>query len=148
MRVANTITTVVAAALVAAGVADAGAANVAPAPRDVSQDMNTVLAHTATRHVASLRSAARLDQAVAHGCVGFDGCDQEPSSIVEVRSVPAEETASHCVCYPSANDMMARATAENSPAAPPKLTGGAIPQQMQASMAGLLGFFIMCLVML
>jgi hypothetical protein len=44
--------------------------------------------------------------------------------------------------------MMARATAENSPAAPPKLTGGAIPQQMQASMAGLLGFFIMCLVML
>ncbi|TWU78829.1 hypothetical protein ED733_007423 [Metarhizium rileyi] len=76
--------------------------------------------------------------------------------LARITSVPAViESNTSLNPIRSANASTPFATATSSATTPntttsrtPELTGGAIPQQMQASMAGLLGFCIMGLVML
>ncbi|KFA81905.1 hypothetical protein S40288_10639 [Stachybotrys chartarum IBT 40288] len=65
--------------------------------------------------------------------------------------VKAENTATtpSCVCVVNASNNNAVAGTNDTSSQPAEVTAaGAIPQQFQSSMAGLLGFFIMCLVML
>ena len=85
------------------------------------------------------------DPVTAYSCVDSGSCNDAPS-VSEVKAAPLDSTT-HCICFSDANTVTARAPNDTSDS-PPEVTGGAIPQQMQASMAGLLGFFIMCLVML
>ncbi|KAI9158563.1 hypothetical protein HJFPF1_06561 [Paramyrothecium foliicola] len=163
MRSAN-ILTVAGAALAGAGLAQVGVANAGPAPRDVSQHINTIRT-LSTRQAGAARSVAVAGLANAHICSDPGSCD-EAQSVVKIRATAPVESATHCICHASGNgehssqldnderqaanwnaDIAARAPNDTS-APPPEVTGGALPQQMQASMAGLLGFFIMSLVML
>ena len=156
MRSANIIT--VAGATVAA----AGALNAALVPSDGSRHINTILNYS-PRLNGPRTSASVVDRATAHSCADAGTCD-DVTSVSETRAAPLESTT-HCICFSDTNSelhprprsikqeadsipaLAARAPNDTS-APPPEVTGGAIPQQMQASMAGLLGFFIMCLVML
>jgi hypothetical protein len=157
MRSANIIT--VAGATVAA----AGALNTAIVPSDGSRHINTILTYS-PRLNGPRTSASVVDRATVHSCTNAGTCD-DATSVSEIRAAPLESTT-HCICFSDANSephpgprrpikqeadsipaLAARAPNDTS-TPPPEVTGGAIPQQMQASMAGLLGFFIMCLVML
>ncbi|KAM4059126.1 hypothetical protein HRG_008007 [Hirsutella rhossiliensis] len=67
-----------------------------------------------------------------------------PSSVSPSVSLPMSRTATHLSSTSHLSDARPNATASQAA----EVTGGAIPQQMQASVVGLLGFCIVGLVML
>jgi hypothetical protein len=137
MRSASLIT------IAGAAVAAAGTLNGASVVSiGASQHVDTVLAYSPRHDAAARTSMAAADPIAARNCVDAGTCDESPSAKLE--------SSTHCICYSDADAITARSGSSNdtSSGPPRELTGGAIPQQMQASMAGLLGFFIMSLVML